>query len=159
MSRARELAKLGNQNLLKLDTDNTRVGIASTVPSFTLDVGTGKIRGDGSELIGISAGLGTALTTDQDKPDNLILVYSNPLINKVIDSRSKYKPVYFDKVFNNVDKDYMEEKQNCTGQQCITCRRCYVKSNKSNDNTIIEAVKTNGRPKNLPKITVTRKAL
>ena len=93
------------------------------------------------------------------KPDNLILVYSNPLINKVIDSRGKYKPVYFDKVFNNVDKDYMKEKQNCTGQQCITCRRCYVKSNKSNDNTIIEAVKTNGRPKNLPKITVIRKAL
>jgi len=91
-----------------------------------------------------------------EKPDNLILVYSNPLINKVIDSRSKYKPVYFDKVFNNVDKDYMKEKQNCTGQKCITCRRCYIKSN---DNTIIEAVKTNGRPKSLPKITVTRKAV
>ena len=76
MSRARELAKLGNQNLLKLDTDNTRVGIASTTPGFTLDVGSGKIRGDGSELIGISAGLGTALTTDQEKPDNLIY-YTN----------------------------------------------------------------------------------
>ena len=93
------------------------------------------------------------------KPDNLILVYSNPLINKVIDSRSKYKPVYFDKVFNNVDKDYMKDEQNCTGQQCITCRRCYIKSNKSNNNTIIEAVKTNGRPKSLPKITVIRKAV
>ena len=93
-----------------------------------------------------------------DKPDNLILVYSNPLINKVIDSRSKYKPVYFDKVFNNVDKDYMKEKQNCTGQKCFDCRRCYIRSNKSNDNTIIEAVKTNGRPKNLPKITDIRKA-
>ena len=89
-----------------------------------------------------------------EKPDNLILVYSNPLINKVIDARSKYKPVYFDKVFNNVDKDYMKEKQNCTGQKCFDCRRCYIRSNKSNDNTIIEAVKTNGRPKNLPKITV-----
>ena len=42
-------------------------------------------------------------------------------------------------------------RQNCTGQQCITCRRCYIRSN---DNTIIEAVKTNGRPKSLPKITV-----
>ena len=58
---------------------------------------------------------------------------------------------YFDKVFNNVDKDTLKDRQNCTGQQCITCRRCYIKSN---DNTIIEAVKTNGRPKNLPKITV-----
>ena len=76
MSRARELAKLGNQNLLKLDTDNTRVGIASTTPSFTLDVGSGKIRGDGSELIGISAGLGTALSTDQEKPENLVY-YTN----------------------------------------------------------------------------------
>ena len=60
---------------------------------------------------------------------------------------------YFDKVFNNVDKDTLKERQNCTGQQCITCRRCYIKSN---DNTIIEAVKTNGRPKNLPKITVVK---
>ena len=94
-----------------------------------------------------------------EKPDNLILVYSNPLINKVIDSRSKYKPVYFDKVFNNADKDYMKEKQNCTGQKCFDCRRCYSKSIKSNDNTIIEAVKTNGRPKSLPKITVIRKAV
>jgi len=94
-----------------------------------------------------------------EKPDNLILVYSNPLINKVIDSRSKYKPVYFDKVFNNVDKDDMKEKQNCTGQKCFDCRRCYSKSIKSNDNTIIEAVKTNGRPKSLPKITVIRKAV
>ena len=30
---------------------------------------------------------------------------------------------------------------------------------RSNDNTIIEAVKTNGRPKSLPKITVTRKSV
>tara|TARA_R100001126_G_scaffold43806_1_gene24810 strand:- start:69 stop:500 length:432 start_codon:yes stop_codon:yes gene_type:complete len=84
-----------------------------------------------------------------EKPDNLILVYSNPLINKVIEAKDK--PIYFDKVFNNVDKDTLKDRQNCTGQQCITCRRCYIKSN---DNTIIEAVKTNGRPKNLPKITV-----
>ena len=88
------------------------------------------------------------------KPDNLILVYSNPLINKVIEADNR--PQYFDKVFNNVDKDTLKDRQNCTGQQCITCRRCYIKSN---DNTIIEAVKTNGRPKNLPKITVTRKAV
>ena len=89
-----------------------------------------------------------------EKPENLILVYSNPLINKVIEAKDK--PIYFDKVFNNVDKDTLKDRQNCTGQQCIKCRRCYIKSN---DNTIIEAVKTNGRPKNLPKITVTRKAV
>ena len=59
-------------------------------------------------------------------------------------------------VFNNVDKDMLKDRQNCTGQQCFSCRRCYQKNN---DNTIIEAVKTNGRPKNLPKITVIRKAL
>ena len=87
------------------------------------------------------------------KPDNLILVYSNPLINKVIEADNR--PEYFDKVFNNVDKDTLKNRQNCTGQQCITCRRCYIKSN---DNTIIEAVKTNGRPKSLPKITIIKKA-
>ena len=85
-----------------------------------------------------------------EKPDNLILVYSNPLINRVQDASIK-RPIYFDKIFNNVSKDYLKEKQNCTGQKCFDCRRCYIKSN---DNTIIEAVKTNGRPKNLPEIIV-----
>ena len=75
-----------------------------------------------------------------DKPSNLILVYSNPVMNKPIDIRDI--PLYFDKTFNNVDHDKFTKEQNCTGQKCIDCLKCY---NHNNDNTIIEAVKKNGR--------------
>jgi len=62
MTRARELAKLANQQTLKIDTTNTRVGIGSTIPSVALDVGTGQLKGDGSLLTGVT-GLGTAVST------------------------------------------------------------------------------------------------
>tara|TARA_S200002703_G_scaffold73912_1_gene63782 strand:- start:1611 stop:2312 length:702 start_codon:yes stop_codon:yes gene_type:complete len=74
---------------------------------------------------------------DRVKPKNLILVYSNLTVDKVI-----YKiPKYFDKVFNNVNEDYLKEQQNCTGQKCIDCLRCYKHSNKQKDNIIIEKTK------------------
>ena len=38
MSAARDLGNLGNQNALKVDTGNTRVGIGTTTPDVTLDV-------------------------------------------------------------------------------------------------------------------------
>ena len=38
MSRARDLSKLGNINVLSADDVNNEVGIASTVPRSTLDV-------------------------------------------------------------------------------------------------------------------------
>ena len=62
MTRARELSKLANQQTLKIDTTNTRVGIGSTIPSVALDVGTGQIAGDGSLLTGVT-GLGTAVAS------------------------------------------------------------------------------------------------
>ena len=74
------------------------------------------------------------------KPTNLILVYSNPITNKPIDIRDI--PQYFDKTFNNVDYDKFTKEQNCTGQKCIDCLKCY---NHNNDNTIIEAIKKKGR--------------
>ena len=68
------------------------------------------------------------------KPENLILVYSNPAVNKIM----KTPPKYFDKVFNNVWKDSFIKEQNCTGQKCIECLQCYKKDG---DNIIVEAVK------------------
>jgi hypothetical protein len=62
------------------------------------------------------------------------MVYSNPEINKILDA----PPEGFDKVFNNVWKDYAVEKQNCTGQKCMDCLRCY---DKEKGNVIVEAVK------------------
>ena len=74
------------------------------------------------------------------KPSNLILVYSNPITNKPIDIKDI--PQYFDKTFNNVDYDKFTKEQNCTGQKCIDCLKCYEHNN---DNTIIEAIKKKGR--------------
>jgi len=54
------------------------------------------------------------------QPDNLILVYSNPKIDKVMDR----PPRFFDRVFNNVTDKYTGE-ANCTGQKCKDCLLCY----------------------------------
>lgn len=67
-------------------------------------------------------------------PDNVIMVYSNPRINHIMET----VPGGFNKVFNNVWSEFETEKQNCTGQKCIDCLRCY---DKDKDNIIIEAVK------------------
>ena len=71
------------------------------------------------------------------RPRNLKLVFSNSIINTIIDP-----PKYFDSTFNNVDADYMKEKQNCTGQKCIDCLLCYTHNDTKQ---IVEAVKINGR--------------
>ena len=62
MTRARDLANLANEQTLKIDTTNTRVGIGSTVPTVRLDLKDGQIKGDGSLLTGVT-GLGTAVST------------------------------------------------------------------------------------------------
>ena len=60
---------------------------------------------------------------EYDKPDNLILIYSNPIIDMVMTKA----PRGFDKVFNTVREP--SELENCTGQKCIDCMKCYDKSN------------------------------
>ena len=66
-------------------------------------------------------------------PTNLILVFSNPRIDKVIDV-----PRGFHKVFNNVSKGSTEP-QNCTGRKCMECLACYRKD--SGIDVIVEQVK------------------
>lgn len=53
-------------------------------------------------------------------PSNMILVYSNPIIDKVMLS----PPRGFDRVFNNVSQEFDGE-ANCTGQKCMDCLLCY----------------------------------
>jgi len=66
-------------------------------------------------------------------PTNLILVFSNPRIDKVIDV-----PRGFHKVFNNVSKGSTAP-QNCTGKKCMECLACYRKD--SGIDVIVEMVK------------------
>ena len=78
------------------------------------------------------------LFKNRDKPVNLILVYSNPRVGKIIDT----VPKNFDKVFNNVAFEDHQDRQNCTGQQCKSCLACYKFGG---TDIIVEAVKLNGR--------------
>ena len=66
------------------------------------------------------------------KPQNLILVYSNPIKDRVTDK----KPQYFDKVFNTVTQENAQD--NCTGRKCIKCLACYTHTG---ENVLIEKVK------------------
>ena len=68
-----------------------------------------------------------------DVPDNLILVFSNPKVDRVIGV-----PRGFHKVFNNVSKGSTRP-QNCTGRKCMECLACYRKD--SGTNVIVEMVK------------------
>jgi hypothetical protein len=69
------------------------------------------------------------------KPDNLILIYSNPKISRILDKR----PKHFDRTFNNVLQHEYVEQQNCTGQKCMDCLLCYEVGN--GVTTIVEMVK------------------
>jgi hypothetical protein len=60
---------------------------------------------------------------DSYLPDNLRLIYSNPIIDHVM----LEPPKHFHKVFNTVSFD--NELENCTGRKCLDCRICYDKNN------------------------------
>ena len=66
-------------------------------------------------------------------PDNLILIYSNPLKDRVTAQR----PKYFHKVFN-VTTTAQHTADNCTARKCIECLNCY---DKTKDATLIELEK------------------
>ena len=65
-------------------------------------------------------------------PKNLIMVYSN----KIVDTIMKKVPKHFHKVFNNVSNE--SNKINCRGK-CIDCMKCYTIGNKTEQ--IIERIK------------------
>jgi len=71
----------------------------------------------------------------QNKPDNLILIYSNEIVGTVY----KSVPKYFDKVFNVVSHGNNENYEINCDAKCIDCMKCY----NVNDTTkqIIEKIK------------------
>jgi len=99
MTRARDLSKLANSIAWTIDTTNTRVGIGSTIPTSTLNVGiaitmdgsSGVITatsfvGDGSGLDGVaSAGLGSAISDDSTSALN-VLYYVNKSLDVTTDT-------------------------------------------------------------------------
>ena len=67
------------------------------------------------------------------RPHNLILIYSNPFVDKIM----RAPPPLFDKVFNNTSEKTTED--NCSGRRCVSCLQCYRKD--SGIDVIIEAIK------------------
>ena len=55
----------------------------------------------------------------REKPQNLILVYSNPIVDRITEK----KPRYFSKVFNTTTEK--STRDNCTGRKCTECLACY----------------------------------
>ena len=71
-----------------------------------------------------------------EKPDNMILIFSNPKVSNIIPEHKM--PKHFDKTFNNVLEHEAVQYQNCTGQQCKDCLLCYTHGTTP---TIVEKVK------------------
>jgi len=67
------------------------------------------------------------------KPKNMIIVYSNPMVDKPITK----VPNNFDKVFNVCRTAHLD-KINCGAKSCNTCRSCYTKTGA---NIIYEKIK------------------
>ena len=67
-----------------------------------------------------------------EKPNNMIFIFSNAKVDKIMND----VPKYFDKVFNVVTEE--QEEVNCRGA-CITCLKCY----RTQDTTqqIVEVIK------------------
>jgi hypothetical protein len=84
------------------------IKIADKNPTITFSLYTKRI-----DLINSVFGM-------KDKPANMILVYSNP----VVDAPMEEVPEKFDKVFN-VCREKFLGKINCGALSCNTCRKCY----------------------------------
>ncbi len=74
----------------------------------------------------------TRVLKSRRKPKNLILIYSNPYVDKL----DVKVPKHFDKVFNNVSKD--SSNVNCN-RKCLDCRLCYTLGEPTKQ--IIEVIK------------------
>ena len=71
---------------------------------------------------------------NNQKPKNLILIYSNSKLNKPINKL----PKYFDKSFNNVTKENKDNFNINCHSKCVDCLLCYTHNDTK---TIIEKVK------------------
>ena len=77
-----------------------------------------------------------ALLNIETKPENLIVVYSSPMINQTADIHLEY----FDKVFTVFTEYYTDENfiiLNCN-KKCINCLKCYTHNHIREINEIIK---------------------
>ena len=66
-----------------------------------------------------------------EKPENLIIVFSSPMINGEVKAEKGLKAVFpfVDKVFTVFDKEFIKANGveiTCGGRKCLECLRCYT---------------------------------
>ena len=74
-----------------------------------------------------------AIEAGEQKPSNLVIVYSSPMLNKEVPlEKIKKKYSFIDKTFTVYSKDYLKDKPknfvNCGERQCLQCGVCYKKT-------------------------------
>ena len=77
-----------------------------------------------------------AFTKQHSIPSNVVMIYSNPIVNRII----KTPPNGFQKVFNAVTVKHTEQHNtpiNCDSA-CVKCRKCYLGS----ETVIVEQLKS-----------------
>ena len=76
------------------------------------------------------------------KPENLIIIYSSPIINKAVNVKALKKLYPFiDKVFTVYRKAYANENKvtiNFGGNHCLSCLRCYSKRTADTVNELLK---------------------
>ena len=61
-----------------------------------------------------------------EKPDNLVVIYSNPTVDSIIPvAILQVRYLFVDKVFNVISND--SDSVNCGARSCATCKLCYSK--------------------------------
>lgn len=69
-----------------------------------------------------------SIVKDLEKPKNLLLIYSNPIVDNVPNINNL--PNVFDKVFSVYTKEFVNEYEleiNCQ-KRCLNCLKCYTKN-------------------------------
>lgn len=70
-----------------------------------------------------------AINAGHKKPDNLIIVYSSPVLNKSVGAEIIKKWSFIDKIFTVYDEDHVASVDiNCGSKKCIECGLCYEKN-------------------------------
>lgn len=84
-----------------------------------------------------------AIKAGEEKPGNLVIVYSSPKLNEEVPlEKIQKKYPFVDKTFTVYSKEFLKDKPknfiNCGGKQCLQCGVCYKKTG---NKTIREKVK------------------
>lgn len=66
----------------------------------------------------------------EGKPENMIMIYSNPIVDSKIDEEAFFQALkvsypFLDKMFSVFNEE--DETTNCGGRKCLTCLNCYRK--------------------------------